>query len=190
MVLLQLCAIAGFLLQFWCNSGAILVQFDCNFAAILLQLQRNCTCDWAGLATGLERRKISNTYRYWPGAVWKLHRAPPQTNQARKNTRRKDAWWKSAQCPGRSDFAVSRFPIFQHWLSHALNIPFLEGIVNAFFEGCRGSRHNRWNDDERVGVASAAAAAWILNAKTPGSKGAKVQNRPLAPSPKCWNTAI
>jgi hypothetical protein len=34
MVLLQLCAIAGFLLQFWCNSGAIRLQFWCNCSAI------------------------------------------------------------------------------------------------------------------------------------------------------------
>jgi hypothetical protein len=39
MVLLQLCAIAGVLLQFWCNIGAILVQFWCNSGAILVQLQ-------------------------------------------------------------------------------------------------------------------------------------------------------
>src|ERR1700677_1097578 len=38
MVLLQLCAIAGVLLQFWCNSGAILLQLRCNCSAI-------CSCD-------------------------------------------------------------------------------------------------------------------------------------------------
>jgi hypothetical protein len=150
MVLLQLCAIAGVLLQFWCNSGAILLQLCCNCSAI-------CTCDLAGLATGLGRHKISKAYRYWPGAEWKRGRAPPMTNQAGKNTRRKDAWRKLAQWPGRSDLAVSRFPIFQRRLSHAFNIPFLEGIVNGFFEEWRGNWHTRWDDDERVGIASAAA---------------------------------
>jgi hypothetical protein len=37
MILLQLCAIAGVLLQFRCNSGAILVQFWCNSGAIAVQ---------------------------------------------------------------------------------------------------------------------------------------------------------
>jgi hypothetical protein len=65
MILLQLCAIAGVLLQFrcnsgailvqfWCNSGAILVQFWCNSGAILVQFWCNsgaiCTCDWRQLA--------------------------------------------------------------------------------------------------------------------------------------------
>jgi hypothetical protein len=115
----------GFLLQFWCNSGAILLQLCCNCSAI-------CTCDWAGLATGLGRPQIRNAYRYWPGAEWECDRAPPMTNQAGKNTRRKDAWRKLAQWPVRSDLVVSRFPIFQHRLSHALNIPFLKGSVKGF----------------------------------------------------------
>ena len=38
MFLLQLCAIAGVLLQFWCNSGAILLQFWCNCSAIAVAL--------------------------------------------------------------------------------------------------------------------------------------------------------
>jgi hypothetical protein len=136
------------LLGFCCNCGAILVQFWCNFAAILLQFCCNCSCDWARRATGLGRLKISNTYRYWPEAGW-CDRAPPRTNQEGKNTRRKDAWRKLAQWPGRSDLAVSRFPIFQHRLSHALNVPFLEGIVKGFFEGWRGNWHNRWDEPLR-----------------------------------------
>src|ERR1700677_1421077 len=93
MVLLQLCAIAGVLPQFRRNSGAI---------------RRNCTCDWAGLATGLGRHKISNAYRYWPGAGWKRHRAPPMTNQAGKNTRRKDDWRELARWARRRGWAGSR----------------------------------------------------------------------------------
>jgi hypothetical protein len=122
MILLQLCAIAGVLLQFRCNSGAIPVQFWCN---LHLRLEATC-CD-------LGRHKISKGYRYWPGAEWKRDRARPKTIQGGKNTRRKDAWRKLAQWFGRSDLAVSRFPNFQHRLSHALNIPFLKGIVNGFF---------------------------------------------------------
>jgi hypothetical protein len=117
MILLQLCAIAGVLLQFWCNSGAILVQLQ-------LRLGETC-CD-------LGRLKISNAYRYWPGAEWKGDRAPPATNQGGKNTRRKDAWRKLAQWPGRSDWAVSHFPNFQHRLSHALNIPHCSGGCKSF----------------------------------------------------------
>jgi hypothetical protein len=56
------------------------------------------------------------------------------TNQEGKNTRRKDAWWNLAQWPGRSDLAVSRFPNFQHRLSHALTIPVFNGVVNGFFK--------------------------------------------------------
>src|ERR1700678_2173641 len=85
-VLLQLCAIAGVLPQFRCNSGAILVQFWCN-----LHLRFGATC------CDLGRPKISNAYRYWPGAGWKCDRAPPMTNEVRKNTRRKDARRKLAQ---------------------------------------------------------------------------------------------
>jgi hypothetical protein len=130
MVLLQLCAIAGVLLQFWCN--------------LHLRLGASC-CD-------LKRLKISNAYRYWPGAGWKCDRAPTMTNQAGKNTRRKDAWRKLAQWPGRSDLAVSRFPIVQHRLSHALNIPFLKGIVNGFFKGWRGNWHDtEWEEWEVEG---------------------------------------
>ena len=137
-VLLQLCAIAGVLPQFRCNSGAILVQFWCN-----LHLRFGAIC------CDLGRLKISNAYRYWPGDGWKCDRAPPKTNQAGKNSRRKDTWRKLAQWPGRSDLAVSRFPIFQHRLSHALNVPFLEGIVKGFFEGWRGNWHNRWDEPLR-----------------------------------------
>jgi hypothetical protein len=97
----------------------------------------------------LGRLKISNTYRYWPGAEWKRHRAPPMTNQAGKNTRRNDAWRKLAPWPGRSDLALSRFPNFRHRLSHALNIPLLDGVVNGFFEGWRGNWHKRRDEPLR-----------------------------------------
>ena len=71
------------------------------------------------------------------------------TNHEGKNTRRKDAWRKLAQWPGRSDWAVSRCPNFQHWLSHAVNIPFLKGIVKGFFEGWRGNWHDtEWEEWE------------------------------------------
>src|ERR1700677_908916 len=117
---------AAILVQFWCNSPATLLQLQCN-----LHLRFGATCCDFG------RHTISKAYRYWPGAEWKRGRAPPMTNQAGKNTRRKDAWRKLAQWPGRSDLAVSRFPIFQRRLSHAFNIPFLKGIVNGFFEEWR-----------------------------------------------------
>jgi hypothetical protein len=143
-VLLQLCAIAGvlpqfrcnsgaILVQFWCNSGAILVQFWCNSGAILVQFWCNLHLRFGAICCDLGRLKISNAYRYWPGDGWKCDRAPPKTNQAGKNSRRKDTWRKLAQWPGRSDLAVSRFPIIEHRLSHALNIPFLTGIVNGVF---------------------------------------------------------
>jgi hypothetical protein len=98
-----------------------------------VQFWCNCSCDWAGLATGLGRHKISKAYRYWPVAEWKRERAPPKTNQTGKKNSRKDAWRKLEQWPGRSDLAVSRFPNFQHRLSHAPNVPFLKGIVKGFF---------------------------------------------------------
>jgi hypothetical protein len=41
MVLLQLCAIAGVLLKFWCNCGAILLQLCCNFSAIAVATWRD-----------------------------------------------------------------------------------------------------------------------------------------------------
>jgi hypothetical protein len=49
MVLLQLCAIAGVLLQFRRNSGAILVQFWCNSGAILVQFALAIGRDLLGL---------------------------------------------------------------------------------------------------------------------------------------------
>ena len=126
---------AEILARFWRNSPPTLLQLLCN-----LHLRSGAAC------CDLGRRKISNAYRYQPGAEWKRDRAPAMTNQARKNTRRKDAWRKLAQWPGRRDLAVSRFPIFQPRLSHALNIPFLKGIVKGFFEGWRGNWHKRLED--------------------------------------------
>jgi hypothetical protein len=113
---------AEILVQLWCNSPATLLQLQCN-----LHLRSGATC------CDLGRLKISNAYRYWPGGGWKRDRAPPMTNQAGKNTRRKDAGRKLAHWSRRSDLAVSRFPNFQHRLTHALNIPFLGGVVNGFF---------------------------------------------------------
>jgi hypothetical protein len=165
MVLLQLCAIAGvfgaILVQFWCNSGAILVQLQCN-----LHLRSGATCcDLGGL-------KISNAYRYWPGVEWKRDRAPRTTNQAGKNSRWKDAWRKLAQWPGRSDLALSRFPNFQHRLSHALNIPFLDGVVNGFLlkdnwaTGTRnGTTMSCWRRRSRRAPATPARTV-----RKPGSK--------------------
>jgi hypothetical protein len=98
------------------------VQFWCN-----LHLRLGETC-W-----DLGRQNISIPYHFWPGGEWKCDRAPPMTNQAGKNSRRKDALGNLGQWPGRSDLAVARFPILQHRLSHALNIPILKGIVKGIF---------------------------------------------------------
>jgi hypothetical protein len=89
-----------------------LLGFCCNSGAIGLQFD----CNFAAIAVQLQLR-LGETCCGWAG----------------KNTRRKDALGKLAQWPGRSDLAVSRFPIFQHRLSHALNVPFLKGSVKGFF---------------------------------------------------------
>src|ERR1700677_277250 len=49
MVLLQLCAIAGVLLKFWCNSGVILLQLCCNFSAIAVATWRDLPRAWGDI---------------------------------------------------------------------------------------------------------------------------------------------
>jgi len=52
MVLLQLCAIAGVLLQFRRSWTAILLRLCCNCSAI-------CTCDWGQLVAGWGDQKLA-----------------------------------------------------------------------------------------------------------------------------------
>src|ERR1700678_304011 len=88
MVLLQLCAIAGVLLQFWCNFGAILVQFWCNSGAIAVAIGRDLPPavgdtklaklivigrSLSGSASGRHRRRIRRERRIagrTPGGNW------------------------------------------------------------------------------------------------------------------------